>query len=569
MAYRKTLLVTLLAVVLIVSACGPSATPAPATQAPAAQAPAPTEPPAEPVATTAPAPTEAAPAPTEAPAATAVPAAEPAAKKRLVVGMKELVTSFDAPYDWNIPATWIHSNIGDCVVWRDRKTAEFVPWLAESWENIDDTTWRIKLRENVKFTNGEPMNAEAVKFSIERIQADEKALTHPQWKFISEIKIIDDYTLEVKTGAPEPAFLSKMAGTGCQVVPPKYYQEVGHEGYAQAPIGTGPFKFVEFKKDDRVVLEANPDYFRGKPAIDELVLRSIPEDSTRVAELLTGGTDLIVSVPVQDWSRVEENTDLELSRFLTTQVMELILRGGPSPSMPDFNGITVNPKVRAAIEYAIDRQAIADLLDGMGVPTLTRITPPTLGVNPDLYNKVGEYNPEKAKQLLQEGGYNGEKLTFHSTTANPMQKEVTEAIAAMLQEVGLNVDLNIMDITTFREQVYGPRKNEEIYMDALGNSFFDPWIAVLGDSAARRERTGWQGPEADAADKLIVAAAVNMNPEERAKQYQEIAEKVVAANGGTHVFLYQMKDTLGKKKTVDFTPALDGFLWLGEANINQ
>ena len=544
---RKALLVVLLAVTLVVSACGQAAAPAPATQAPSA-----------PAATTAPV----APAATEAPPA-------PAAKTQLVVGMKELVTSFDPPYDWNIPATWVHSNISDCLVWRDRQTAEFVPWLAESWKNIDDTTWQITLRQGVKFSNGEPFNAEAAKFTIDRIQADEKALVWAQWQFIKEIKIVDDYNLEIVTATPEPAFLSKMAGTGCQVVPPKYYQEVGHEGYSQAPIGTGAFTFKEFKKDDRIVLEANPDYFRGKPGVDELIFRSIPEDSTRVAELLTGGVDLVMSIPQQDWARVEANPDLTLDRFTTTQVMELILRGGPSPSMPDFNGITVNPKIRAAIEYAIDRQAIVDLLDGMGIPTRTRITPPTLGTNFDLYDTVGTYDPDKAMQLLDEAGYNGETLTFHSTTANPMQKEVTEAIAAMLEAVGLKIDLQIMELTTFREQVYGPRKNQEIYMDALGNSFFDPWIAVLGDSASRRERTGWQGPEADAADKLIQEAAVNMNPEDRAAQYREIQELLVAANGGTHVFLYQMKDTLGKKQSVIYQPALDGFLWFGEVKVTQ
>jgi len=490
-----------------------------------------------------------------------------AGDKTLTVGMRELVTSFDYPYDWAIAATWIHSNIGDCLVWRDRKTAEFVPWLAESFENVDDTTWRFKLREGVSFHNGEPFNAAAVKYTIDRIQADEKALVHPQWKFIQEVRVVDDYNLEFITGAPEPAFLSKMAGTACQVVPPGYTEEVGSEGFGQSPIGTGPFKFVEWIKDDRVVLEANPDYFRGAPGVDRLVFRAVPEDSSRVAELLTGGVDLMISVPNQDRARVEENADLAIDEFLTTQVVMLSLRAGPSAPMPDFSGPTQNEKVRQAIAYAIDRAALIELINGMGVPTMTRITPPTLGSSEELYNKTGTYDPARAQQLLQEAGYNGEPLVFHSTSSFPMQKEVTEAIVAMLQEVGLNIELNFMELTAFREQIYAPRKNEELYMEALGNSFFDPWIAVLSEQSDRRERSGWSGPQADEADKLIRAAAVNMNQEERAEQYKQIQQLLIAENGGPTVYLYQMKDTLARADRVTYTPAPDGFLWFGEASV--
>jgi peptide/nickel transport system substrate-binding protein len=477
------------------------------------------------------------------------------------------VTSFDYPYDWAIVATWIHSNIGDCLVWRDRETAEFVPWLAESWENVDETTWTFQLREGITFHNGEPFNAEAVKYTIERIQADETALVHAQWVFISEINVLDEYNIEFKTGANEPAFLSKMAGTACQVVPPVYTEEVGTEGFGQAPIGTGPFKFVEWVRDDRVVLEANPDYFQGAPGIDQLIFRAIPEDSTRVAELLTGGVDLITSVPMQDQERVEGAGNLVVDSFLTTQVQLIALRSGSSSTYEDWTGITEDPRIREAIAYAIDRQALVDLLGGTVVPTLSRIIPPTLGASDEFYGQVGTYDPERARALLAEAGYNGEPLTFHSTTAWPMQREVTEAITAMLQDVGLNIDLQIMELTAFREQIYVPSKNEEIYMDALGNSFFDPWIAVLAERSDRRQRTGWNGPQADEADVLIRAAAENMNIEDRAAQYQEIQRLLLAENGGPYVFLYRMSDTIGRNDRVSFTPAPDGFLWFGQSSV--
>jgi peptide/nickel transport system substrate-binding protein len=554
--FRVTLFMILAA--LLVSACGQGQ---PAAPAEPTAAPAPAEP------TAAPAPAEPTAAPAEPTAAPTEPAADTPSERVLTVGLRELVTSFDYPYDWAIVATWIHSNIGDCLVWRDRDTAEFVPWLAESWENVDDTTWTFKLKEGITFHNGEPFNAEAVKYTIERIKADETALVHAQWTFIDQINIIDDYNVEFKTVANEPAFLSKMAGTACQVVPPVYTEEVGTEGFGQAPVGTGPFKFVEWVRDDRVVLEANPDYFQGAPGVDRLIFRAIPEDSTRVAELLTGGVDLITSVPMQDQARVTAAGNLAVDSFLTTQVQLIALRSGPSSTYEDWTGVTEDPRIRQAIAYAIDRQAIVDLMGGTVVPTLSRIIPPTLGASDQFYGQVGTYDPARARELLAEAGYNGEPLTFHSTTAWPMQREVTEAITAMLQDVGLNIDLQIMELTAFREQIYVPSKNEEIYMDALGNSFFDPWIAVLAERSDRRQRTGWNGPEADEADTLIRAAAENMNPEERAQQYIRIQELFLAENGGPYVFLYQMSDTIGRSNRVSYTPAPDGFLWFGRASV--
>jgi peptide/nickel transport system substrate-binding protein len=484
--------------------------------------------------------------------------AGPSASKRLNVAFQELVTSFDPPTDWAIVATWIHSNIGDCLVWRDRKTGRFVPWLAEKWQRLSDTSWRFTLRRGVKFHNGEPFNAQAVKFTIDRILADKKMLVYNQWLFVKEIKVVDDQTIEIATPAPEPAMLSKMAGTGCQMVPPAYMQQVGPQGFAQKPVGTGPFKFVEFRKDDRVVLEANPDYFQGKPDIDQIVIRAIPEPSTRVAELLQGGVDLVVSVPSQDWQRVESNRNLTLNKALTTQTVLLVLRHTQGM-------VTADPRIRAAIDYAIDRKTLVKLAGTGAVPTRTRVTPPTLGWHPNLYNK-DIYNPDRARQLLREAGYNGQPLTFHSTTVWPMQKEVSEALGAMLEAVGLKVNLQILDVSTFREQIYygayAGRGNREIYMDALGNSFFDPWIAVLGFTCARAQRTDYCRQDLD---QLIAQAAQEMVAEKRKQLYYKIQE--IVAEDRPYVFLYQMMDTVGMNKKLDWTPAPDGFVWLGKARI--
>ena len=572
----RSVIALLLIAIFTITACGTT----PQAAAPTAVAPPPaaepTTAPEAPAPTAVPdAPTAVPDAPTEAPAMTVEAAtatteetaAATTGDRTITVGMRELVSSFDYPYDWAIAATWILSNIGDCLVWRNRETAEFEPWLAESFEKVSDTVWSMKLREGVSFTNGEPFNATAAKYSIDRIQADEKALVFNQWAFIKEVRIIDDYNIEIETTGPEPAFLSKMSGTACQVVPPVYTEEVGTAGFSTAPIGTGPFKLREFVKDDRVVLEANPDYFKGAPKVDTLTFRAIPEDSTRVAELLTGGIDMMVSVPIQDWERVRAESNLQLDEFLTTQVMLMALRGGPSSTYEDWTGVTSDPKIREAIAYAIDRESLIELIGGMGIPTQTRIVPPTLGSNASLYESAGTYDPDRARALLQEAGYNGEPLTFHSAPSQLMQKEVTEAIVAMLEDVGLTIDLQFMELTTFREQIYAPRKNEELYMDALGNTFFDPWIAVQSERSDQRQRSGWSGPVADEADALIRSGAVNMDPAARAAEYEKLQTLLIAENGGPYVFLYRMKDTLARASRVTFTAQPDGFLWFGTASV--
>ncbi len=570
---RRILWLVLLAVALLAVACGGAPAPAaqqPAApqQAPKAEAPTAAAPAAAPTTAPTAAPKAVAPAATTAPAAqpTAQAAAKTTGQKKIVVGQAELPTSLDPPTDWAIQATWVHMNLFDCLVWRNRDTNEFAPYLATEWKNIDPTTWRFKLREGVTFANGEPFNADAVLWTYQRILDDPKMITYNQWTFIKEMKKISDYEVEFVTKTPEPAFLSKMAGTGCGIQAPGHGKKVGAD-VATQPVGTGPYKLVEYKKGDRVILQANDKYWGGKPDIDTIEIRAIPEAATRTAALLSGDIDLTIGIPPQDWKRIQDNANLKLEKALTTQTMILFLRGGPSSKYTDWKGVTSDPKIRQAISYAIDRKAIIDLIDGMGIPTLSRITPPTLGWSDKFYNQTGEYNPDKARQLLKEAGYDGTPLRMHTANYLLKQGDVAQAIVAMLQDVGFKVDLNVMDLTTFREKIYVPYKNEELYFESLGNSFFDPWIAVLSEQSDRRERSGWSGPQADEADKLIRAAAVNMNPDERAKQYQRIQELMI--QDPVMVPLYQQYDMFGMNKKLNWKPSLDGFLWFGNAKLSQ
>lgn len=482
------------------------------------------------------------------------------------VNIGELPTSLDPPRDWAIASTWVHMNLFDCLVWRDRNTMEFVPFLATSWENVDDRTWRMNLREGVTFHNGEPFNADAVVWTYQRIftASRDQFITFNQWTFIAEINVLGEYEVEFVTRDSDPAFLSRISGTGCGIQAPVAGRAMAESGN-YTPIGTGPYKFVSYAMDDNLVMEANQDWYFDVAQVERVVWRSIPEASTRVASLLTGAADLISAVPFQDWNRVNANAGTSVTEYLTTQVMLLAMRSGANEQFPGYAGPTEDVRIRQAIRHALDRETIIAVIDGLGVPTMSRLTPPTLGWSNESYNTFGDFNPERAAQLLAEAGYAGEELVFHTSATWINQRELAEVITAMLQAVGLNVRLQIMDTTTFREQIYFPYRNQELYLDALGNSFFDPWIVVLSERSDRRERSGWSGPVADEVDRLIRAAAVNMNAAEREVQYQEIQR--LTYDQAVSIPLYQMIDAVGTSDRLAWSPPQDGFFWLANATL--
>ena len=483
----------------------------------------------------------------------------------LRIGINQLATSMDPPTDWIVESTWIHMNVFDCLVWRNRDTAAFEPWLATSVENVSDTVWRVALREGVTFHNGEPFDADAVVWTYRRILDDPTMLVYNQWTFISDIRVVDDFTIEIETRATEPAFLSRMAGTGCGIQAPDEGRRRAEAGEPYQPIGTGPYMLERFEPEDRVVLAANPDYWRGAPGIERLEWTAMPEPITRTSALIAGQADVIVAVSPQDVAAIEVNSGTMTLNFFTNRVMLLSLRAGPSEQYPDWEGPTSDVRVRQAIQYAIDRRTLQLVLTEDAIPVLARTFPPTLGWDPEMYDNYGDYDPERARQLLAEAGYDGEPVVFHAAPQTPYSADAAQVIGAMLEAVGINVSVQVLATPTFREQIDFPYRNQELVMNILNNSFFDPWIEVLAQRSDRRERSGWTGPAADRADELIRAAETNMDPESRAEQIREVNR--IFYDEAILIHLFRVPETLGLIEALDWEPAPDGFLWFGNASL--
>jgi peptide/nickel transport system substrate-binding protein len=475
--------------------------------------------------------------------------------KTLIVANGTDMVTFDI-HDHNTTSSEaIHVNMFNYLV---RNTPDgLVNDLVESFENVDELTWSFKLKEGVTFHNGDPLTAEDVKFTLDRVSKDDTLLEHGNYKQIKEVVVKSDLEFDIITENPEPAFLNRLSRLGSSILPKNYIETEGWEVFLESPVGTGPYKFKEWKKDDRVVLVKNDNYFGDAPKWDEVVFRSIPEDSTRVSELLTGGVDIAVNIPPTDIERIESTDGVGIVKSPTQRVMMLGAR-------TKGDGPTADPRIREAIDLAIDKQAIVDsLLDGAGTVTRTRVTPGNVGANESLYG-VSLYDQDRARELIAEAGYaDGLTLKMQSPNGRYLKdKESAELMVAMLAEVGITVELELLEWSTFATR-YAEKSFNDLFFIAYGNSMFDASLALdrLKKENAAGE-TDYDNPETES---LLVAAEKNMNPEERVQQYQQAQELI--AEDRPQIYLYQLDSIYGINERINFTPRLDEMFYVDEITL--
>lgn len=181
------------------------------------------------------------------------------------------------------------------------KNMEVQQDVVESYEQIDDETWVFTLKDGITFHNGDPLTAEDVKFSLERVMTDQTLKEFPYFTQLKEVNVVDELNVEIVTDGPMPTLFKVLAKSGSDILPKKYFEEVGVEEFQKNPIGSGPYQYVEWKPDDRVVLEPYEDYFGGNnQKWDQVIVRAITESSTRVGELLTGGVDIATDIPLMN-----------------------------------------------------------------------------------------------------------------------------------------------------------------------------------------------------------------------------------------------------------------------------
>lgn len=240
--------------------------------------------------------------------------------------------------------------------------------MAESYQAVNDTTWEFKLKKGVKFQDGEDFNANAVKYTVESLQDSSKSYKiAADFSFIKEVKVVDDYTVQLIT--KEPFAGAPLRLTYMMIVPPEYVQKVGDSEFAEKPIGTGAYQFVSRVKDQNVVMKANSNYFGGKPKIDKVTFRCIPEDASRISALQSGEVDIISSVPTSQIDLLKSSSNLKVVEKPTSRVIYIGMN-------TYLDSPLKNVKVRQAINYAVDRDTvIKSVLDGYGTKLADICTP--------------------------------------------------------------------------------------------------------------------------------------------------------------------------------------------------
>ncbi|SHI83697.1 ABC transporter substrate-binding protein [Lutispora thermophila] len=345
------------------------------------------------------------------------------------------VTSLDPHIGKETPAVTVHGQIFDTLLATD-KDMNIIPGLAESWEILSDTSYKFNIRKGVKFHDGSELTAEDVKFSLDRAMAS--SYVSYIVNFIDNVEVVDNYTVIVNTKEPYAPTLMNLTHPSAAIVP-KAIVEKDPEALKTHPIGTGPYKFVEWKPGEYAKLEANPDYFRGAPKTKYVIMKVIPEAAQRTIALETGEVDIAYDLSANDLSKVAENSDLKLLEGTSLSAWFLQFNTKHKP----FD----NKLVRQAIRYAIDSQTIVDtLLYGAGEVAGSIIPPVAFG-----YQEVDtiKYNKEKAKELLAQAGYpNGFDATLY-VNDNQQRIEICQVIQSQLKEVGINVEVKVLEFATF------------------------------------------------------------------------------------------------------------------------
>ena len=345
------------------------------------------------------------------------------------------------------------------------------PGLADSWTSPDAKTLELKLHPGVKFQDGEPFDAAAVRFSLYRIADIDPSTNKPypvgdshrlnsafasNFASLASVEVVDPLTVKLHLNAPDSGLLGNL-GT-LQMLPPQYYAQVGDAGFALKPVGTGPFRFVEWVKDDHITLEANPDYWnspRGKPLVAEVIFRPIPDAATRISELATGGIQIMEDLPPDQAAQVKAAGDQavylsdahSLAIWLTTD------KGGNLAKNPGDQATAItalaNPAVRRALNMAIDRKTlVSTLLDGYGEPMNSLWVSGDKGFDPSL--PAIPFDPAQARAILAQQGYpNGFAVNMDICTCD--SSAIYEAVVAMLANVGVQVTLKPAELNQFND----------------------------------------------------------------------------------------------------------------------
>lgn len=447
------------------------------------------------------------------------------------------------------------SNFFDGLLQRKGSEGTLVPALALKYEHPDLLTWRFYLRKDVKFHNGNPFNAADVKFTFERLSNPDVSEFTNTGKQIESVTIVDDYTVDIKTKQPIPWFANNMHQI---FIMDKESTEKRDQGDVMVKaIGTGAYRFVEWIKGSYIRMEANTDYWEGAPPIKTVEIRPITESSTRFAALVSGQVDIVTGVPVELFDKVKKNPKLQV---ISRPARRSIFLGiGNKPGSP-----TADIRVRKAMYMAINEdEIIAKIMRGHATPAAQVPDPPTIGYNATI--KRLAYDPEMAKKLLKEAGY---EKGFDITLTGPNDRyvqdaKIAEAVARYLAKIGIRVKLDVKPKSVFFPEV--TKGILDFYLIGWFDGTFDMGRTYFKLAHTRDEEKGFgvfNGAAYSNAeiDKLLESTADIVDPGERMQTLQKLNK--LAMDNIAWIPLHYQEDlyAIQQGKGIKFQPRPDRWM---------
>ncbi|MEL6204331.1 MAG: ABC transporter substrate-binding protein [Pseudomonadota bacterium] len=482
-------------------------------------------------------------------------------RPELVIAMPVIQRTHEALGDANFVSR-VSMSLFDRLVNRDwlngpngNDGTEIVPGIFTEWEQVDDLTWEFKIRDDVVFHNGRPMTIDDVAFTIsaERIWGPEPLRPHPLGSSLAAVDIVDDSTLRVTTKFPDPVLLQRFAYVLGNVVPADEYREAGAAGFAAAPIGTGPYKWNEYRTDDMLELVAHDEYWGETPPFSKITFRAVPETSARIAGLITGEYDVITSIPPDQAELIDREGDYETR---ATEIENyhgvLFVTGcGANGTGCDTPAPTDNPLVRRAMIHAVDRANIADRLWNGLATVPAGPTWPLFGDYHDPSREPLNYDPDLAKALLQEAGYDGEEIRVLVTQGYYVNGDRAMQVALQQwRDIGLNVDLRFVENWS-QQQPYG--EVQDALIVSANVHIPDPVTLFwnYGNPSSWAVRSGL----VDLGDDFLKAGETlerTLDPEVRKAAFNDLLD--IYDEVGAKVMFYRTIEIYGVRKDLEWTP---------------
>lgn len=411
----------------------------------------------------------------------------------LTIAMGSLSPDLD-PLQYNTPPnTFTKELFYDSLTTIDTSTDEVTvaPSLATEWSRLDELTWEFTLAPDVEFSDGTPVTAEAVAstaaFAID--PANNKGQT-TRLATIEQVRAVDDATVRVRTLAPDPLLPARMSVL--PVLPAGVLTADGQFDVYADPVGTGPWVVEEWVPGEELVVVPNERAFGEAPRLDRLTLTVIPEASSRVAALRSGDVDVVNKLPTDQMGSIEGDGDRIVSAVESgTYVVDLVAEDGP----------LADPAVRQALNHAVDKEALVEgIMGGLGEVNAAQFS------NPGFTGHCGDiepyaFDPDRARELLAEAGY-ADGFTVSLQTSNGYilnDSLLAQAIAGMLGDVGVDVDIEVMEYSNYLDAFYSPKTRADLFAwRASNNPFFDAELGGqfwLSDNTVHP--TAYDNPEYD------------------------------------------------------------------------